>query len=222
MSDQTFAAHEIKPGAVIEVGHPFIREVYSKHDGEGGNCEAIGWRPGTRGEQVSQDDFDMVADAVGTQILTVVSVHKPGKFPARVFYTRRWRDPDGVEFGKTHLRVTVMQSFRTIVRGYRHDYRMATEHNKLERTTEKSMTSVQRPAEAEVNTFSIVSPVDGVGPLPAVSITINAEGRIQGVVSCDGPSTPTISVMADKLTINGHEVSYEMFSSFLAGDWPKF
>ena len=96
----------------------------------------------------------MVADAVGTQILTVVSVHKPGKFPARVFYTRRWRDPDGVEFGKTHLRVTVMQSFRTIVRGYRHDYRMATEHNKLERTTEKSMTSVQRPAEAEVNTFS--------------------------------------------------------------------
>ena len=26
-------------------------------------------------------------------LLTVVDIHKPGRFPTRVFYTRQWKDP---------------------------------------------------------------------------------------------------------------------------------
>lgn len=111
-------------GAVIEVGHPFIRAPYTAFDGEE-NYESIGWRPGTRSEMVYPDDAMSVADAIGTQILSVISIHKPGRFPMRVFYTRKWRDPDGHEFGKDHCRVTTMQAFRTIINGYRHPFELA-------------------------------------------------------------------------------------------------
>ncbi len=120
-------------GAVIEVGHPFIRAPYTAHDGEGGNFEVIGWRPGTRAEQTSPDDGEDFADATGTQILTVVSIHKPGRFPMRVFYTRQWRDPDGREFGKAHLRVTTMQAFQTLIKGYRWPYEIAEAPTMIEK-----------------------------------------------------------------------------------------
>lgn len=69
-------------------------------------------------------DIEAVADAMGAQVITVVSVHRPGRFPTRVFYTRQWRDPDGKLFGKGNLRVLSIHHFRTLTRGYRHEFRL--------------------------------------------------------------------------------------------------
>jgi len=122
-------------GAIIEVGHPFIRDKYSAFDGEG-NYEAIGWRPGTRTEFVCPDAMVDVADAVGTQILTVVSIHKPGRFPMRVFYTRQWRDPDGVTFGKGHLRMKTLQAFVALINGYRYPFEISDASRAIEKLPE--------------------------------------------------------------------------------------
>lgn len=109
---------EILPGAEIEVGHPFVRDKFDGyHVGIDGEIDC--WKPGHRNENVYPDDCIAVYDGMGTQILTVVSLHKPGKYPTRVFYTRKWRDPDGATFGKGALRMTTLPAFRKIIAGYR-------------------------------------------------------------------------------------------------------
>lgn len=67
----------------------------------------------------------MFADGLGSIILTVVGVFKPGKYPTRVFFTRRWRDPEGREFGKGALRIATVPQFYILAGGYRHDYEIA-------------------------------------------------------------------------------------------------
>lgn len=115
-------------GQVIEVGnYPFVREVFNGVDFDGENFHEFqheGWRPGC---DVESDDSMYgrfyCADGIGSMILTVVSTHKPGNFPERVFFTRHWRDPDGKEFGKkTKLRVIAVSSFTALTRGYRHRF----------------------------------------------------------------------------------------------------
>lgn len=68
-----------------------------------------------------------MADGVGAQILTVVGKYRPGKFPERIFYTRRWRDPDAHEFGKGKLHTRTVGSFTALVRGYGYPFRLAGE-----------------------------------------------------------------------------------------------
>lgn len=111
------------PGAFYEGRYPFVRSTYTAYDGDG-PAEVPCWKPGVRIEYYCPDDTEMVADAEGAIILTVVSVHKPGKFPTRVFFTRRWRDPKGHEFGKGALRCATVAHFHTLARGYRHEYRI--------------------------------------------------------------------------------------------------
>lgn len=118
------SGQKIAPGAVLCVRHPFVRDVYRAPDPDVGDAPC--WRPGTRGEAVAPDDSREVADADGAQIITVVDVHKPGKYPARVFYVRRWRDPDGKEFGSGALRIKTLQAFRRLARGYRFEYEVAS------------------------------------------------------------------------------------------------
>jgi hypothetical protein len=118
---------ELAAGDVFEVAHPFVWEKVSlpPDDPEGGYREGMSWRPGvTQGEPDHWGECDMVAHGIGAQILTVVSVHKPGRFPSRVFYTRRWRSPGGKEFGKGALRVKSLNAFTRLVRGYRHDFEL--------------------------------------------------------------------------------------------------
>ncbi len=71
------------------------------------------------------DDADAVADAIGKQRLTVVGTYKPGTFPTRVFYVRKWVDPDGREFGKKACQTTTVNAFTALRRGYRHPFTMA-------------------------------------------------------------------------------------------------
>lgn len=113
-------------GDLIEVPHPFIREAYTTRDCDG-EQELIGWRPGIRNEPVPPDDAEIVADGVGAQILTVLGKYRAGKFPERIFYTRRWRDPDGREFGKGKLHIRTVGAFTSLARGYAHPYRLSGE-----------------------------------------------------------------------------------------------
>jgi hypothetical protein len=107
------------PGESVEVPHPFIREEYSASDGDGKYSNYIGWRPGVKSEFLRSGSEDRRADGIGAQILTLVGRYRPGEFPERVFYTRKWRDPEGRVFGKNKLHTKTVGNFNTLVRGYR-------------------------------------------------------------------------------------------------------
>ena len=75
------------------------------------------WRPGVEFPEKGKPEAR--ADGMGEVILTVVSRHKPSpKHQERVFYTRRWRDPEGREFGNDKLHVTTAQAFARRKRGW--------------------------------------------------------------------------------------------------------
>lgn len=124
----TTATKDITPGEVFEAQYPFVRDTWIERDEdeEGrGSTEVPTWKPGTRYEQVPPEGRTVtLADGLGRVVLTVVSLHKPGPFPTRVFFTRSWVTPDGKAFGKRKCRVTTVQTFRTLALGYRHDYKL--------------------------------------------------------------------------------------------------
>jgi hypothetical protein len=120
-------------GDVFEHAYPFVRSTYTERDEEGATAVPC-WKPGTRTEpgdttytfgDLSCRDTKHVADAIGAQIITVVGRFKPGRFPERIFFTRKWRDPDGKEFGKGGCRIATIGKFRSLTNGYRHPYEMA-------------------------------------------------------------------------------------------------
>ena len=116
---------KFKAGDKFEVRYPFVRTTFpSGFDEDGAPESDEGWRPGCDREGIEDGfgGYDYAADAHGQMLLEVISTHKPGKFLERVFYVRRWRDPDGKEFGKSNLRVTTASSFGRLLKGYRHDY----------------------------------------------------------------------------------------------------
>jgi hypothetical protein len=113
---------------VIEVaGYPFVRTVFEKQDFDGE--EAVtnhlhGWKPGCESEYDQGFSVIYSADGMGEMLLTVVSRHKPGRYPERVFYTRQWRDPDGKVFGNLKLRIATAQKFKQLSSGYRDEFEM--------------------------------------------------------------------------------------------------
>jgi hypothetical protein len=110
----------IAAGEIFKVEYPFVMEDYQMFD-EDGPFAVKNWRPGVRYENV--DNFgtvDTKIDGKGIMHLTVVDVHKPGKFPTRVFYTRQWEGPDGKRFGKGNLHITTAQHFKRLAGGYRY------------------------------------------------------------------------------------------------------
>lgn len=113
----------IEVGRTYVVRYPFVRSEVELplNDPEATEIVTVkGWRPGVDFVQYG-DDHDACADAFGEMLLTVVSLHKPGRFPVRVFYTRQWKDPDGKVFGKGALRIATQEKFRRISKGYRHE-----------------------------------------------------------------------------------------------------
>ena len=114
----------VEAGQVIEVpNYPFVRETFSSFEINGESFSDEGWKPGVRFESDGFDGSICYADETGAMILTVVSLHKPGRYPTRVFYTRKWRDPDGKEFGHPKLRVCTQQTFNRLAAGYQHDFK---------------------------------------------------------------------------------------------------
>jgi hypothetical protein len=107
---------------VYVVPFPFLRCKVSLWDEDGG-CEIDGWKPGTEFRGVTEYcDGERFADAIGEMIVTEVSRHKPGRYPERVFFMRRWRNPDGEEFGKSGLQVAVASKFARTIAGYSYPF----------------------------------------------------------------------------------------------------
>lgn len=113
--------NEIKEGDEFVVPYPFVRCKAFVYDYDGG-AEIDSWKPGTIGRMVGPEDAEEVAHGVGAMTLIVVSLHKPGKYPMRVFFTRKWKNPDGEEFGKGALRMTTVPAFRRRVSGYMYPF----------------------------------------------------------------------------------------------------
>lgn len=112
-------------GQVFTVDYyPFVRYVANLCDDEGCGYQTEGWRPGC---EADTDGYSTVyaADGIGKMVLEVISAHRPGKYQERVFYLRRWIDPDGKEFGAAKLRITTAAAFTKLMRGYRHDFELA-------------------------------------------------------------------------------------------------
>ena len=123
---------KIQPGQTYTVaGYPFVRYVASLV-GDDGYYQTEGWRPGCCTREDDDPDEDgcqawvYVADGTGSMVLDVVATFKPGRFPERVFYTRRWIDPDGREFGQTgKLRIATTGQFRRLLKGYWHPFEVS-------------------------------------------------------------------------------------------------
>jgi hypothetical protein len=105
--------------------YPFARCKAEVFDGTR-LIEVDSWRPGVELEPCGPygEDTGAFADGTGKMVLTEVSRHKPGKYPERVFYLRRYITPDGVEFGKPALRIAVASKFRRLCGGYAHEFEM--------------------------------------------------------------------------------------------------
>jgi hypothetical protein len=116
----------IQPGRIYEVVYPFTLDDFSGYGADGPYTTKT-WRPGVRFEMVYPDDSEAVADGEGKMLLEVVSTHKPGKWPERVFYWRRWIGPNGKEFGKRKMRIATVQAFRRIASRYQYEYRIGNE-----------------------------------------------------------------------------------------------
>lgn len=93
--------------------YPFVRTTTTIVDCDG-PAEIDCWRPGTVNRLVRPDDAEAVANGLGELRLTVVSVHKPGNFPSRVFCTRQWRDPSGRIFGNGKLHIWTTAKFKRL------------------------------------------------------------------------------------------------------------
>lgn len=118
----------LEAGKTYVVSYPFVLqqvEVPSDDPDSFGMMEITSWCPGIRWESFDAScEGDAVADGLGEMHLTVVDVHKPGRYPTRVFYTRQWKDPIGNVFGKGGLRIATEEKFRRLARGYKHDFIM--------------------------------------------------------------------------------------------------
>lgn len=111
---------KISAGDVFTVVYPFVKD--SSWHAEEGELSG-GWRPGVSFEGDEDREPICVAGGEGEMILEVISTHKPGKkYPNRIFYTRKWKDPDGRMFGKASLRIISEKNFKEMIKGYRYQY----------------------------------------------------------------------------------------------------
>ena len=109
-------------GRAYEIRFPFkMGEHHPFPDEDGPPPAAIKvWQPGWD-QEASQYGEHHWCEAWGAEIRTIVSIHKPGRYPERVFYVRQWRDPDGKVFGKKSLRILASRDFRRWASGDRYE-----------------------------------------------------------------------------------------------------
>lgn len=82
------------------------------------------WRPGIVSEPDGPEDFKEVAHGEGEMHLRIVSSHKPGRYPERIFYERCFVDPDGKTFSRPRLHIATRQKFSRLCRGYSVPYEL--------------------------------------------------------------------------------------------------
>lgn len=107
------------------VRYPFVKTKFMNFMDVGADespTEEESWRPGCDSDVDDHGNVTWSCEGHGEMLLEVVGEFKPGRFPARVFYVRQWKDPDGKVFGKCKLRMTTRASFDRMLKGYRHNY----------------------------------------------------------------------------------------------------
>lgn len=110
-------------GEKFQVVYPFTYDPTPLgYDLDGAPMDEGRWKPGVLWRISGPEGSDAYAHGTGMQILTVVGVFKPGRYPTRVFYTQSWIDPDGRKFGKNACRVMPLEKFRRRIRGYSISY----------------------------------------------------------------------------------------------------
>lgn len=110
------------------IPYPFVRCKVEVFDGEAPRM-IESWRPGIEDWMPNAYCEGKYADGMGSMTLTEVSRHKPGKYPERVFYTRKFTTPDGVLFGKGGLRMTTATRFARLCKGYAHPFVIDAKEN---------------------------------------------------------------------------------------------
>lgn len=109
-------------GSEHRVPYPMVLEPVELL-GDDGPYQTKSWRPGVRYvNEAPYGESAAYADGVGWMVLSVVSIHKPGKYPERVFYIRTWIDPTGLVFGKKKLRIISSPAFKRMAEGFRYEY----------------------------------------------------------------------------------------------------
>ena len=117
------AGKPVEAGAVFTNRYPFYKAHYEELAVDGPR-KTVSWRPGVFYRACLPEDSEAVAHDNGFQVLTVVDVHKPGRYPSRVFFTQKWIDPKGREFGRNNLKIATMQAFKRKLGGYRFEYKV--------------------------------------------------------------------------------------------------
>lgn len=110
-------------GKLYVVQYPFVLEKVNLPDDDGGFSTVDRYRPGVSMESDGPYGLsEYSADGMGQRLLTVVDIHKPGRFHTRIFYTQKWKDPSGNLFGKATLRITTTQGFNRLLGEYRYPF----------------------------------------------------------------------------------------------------
>lgn len=112
-----FAWKFFEPCAGDVVRHPYP---FTKMDGpcwsDLDKGAQVRWRAGVWDTRfVQPDNFQPVAHGMGEVIMTVVHVAKlPKPYPRRVFYTRQFITPEGMEYKKSGLIIHGINKFRKV------------------------------------------------------------------------------------------------------------
>jgi hypothetical protein len=116
---------EIEPGATFTALYPFTRTEVELWDTDGLST-VPSWRPGARAQVYTGPDSAAPAcHAEGQAEYHVISRHKPGRFPERVFYTRVFITPGGFRFDgpkSRALRWATVAQFKRMIAGHPFDY----------------------------------------------------------------------------------------------------
>lgn len=107
-----------------KIKFPFLTTQYYA-DCEDGGSLVESWKPGTKLGEMVYDGHEplSIAEGEGFMVLTFIGTFKPGKYPERTFYIRKWIDPAGKTFGSNALKMTTTQNFKKMIeKGYRYPY----------------------------------------------------------------------------------------------------
>jgi len=132
----------MEPGTEFKVPYPFIMANGYRIEEEG-PVDFPSWKPGIIQQETYDGGSEELYHGVGAMVLTVVDTFKPKGWPTRVFYTRKWIDPQGRTFGKDKLRITTLGWFNQLRHGYR--YRQTAKSGGVQEAAEALAKSLEIP-----------------------------------------------------------------------------
>ena len=112
-----------KTGDVFRVDYPFWVDTPWTSDEEGEWKQESYWEIGCKKEEGDPEvgiPTSYYYHALGKMVVRVEETCKlPGR-EERIFYTRKWIDPEGKEFGKNTLHVIAKSAFTRLLKGHRY------------------------------------------------------------------------------------------------------